>query len=238
MALSKPAGLPVFPPHSDPEGDCLLARLLRAEPAQADHAWPSGFGGGLAHRLDVATSGQVIAATSPAQLQALRARFAAGVLHKHYLLLSWRDVPWQEHTLQQPIAHDRRRRTRMVVQRGRDTPHRGRWYPAWTRLRRAGRVVGEDQPLSAWTAEIHTGVTHQIRVHAAFAGLALAGDHLYGGGVPTSWARAQADALGLPRPPFHLHHHGLVGPGLDPPRAPLPLWWPVVLGTSTSPETP
>jgi 23S rRNA-/tRNA-specific pseudouridylate synthase len=38
--LRKPAGLPVFPPHADPEGDCLLSRWLECEPGLASVDWP------------------------------------------------------------------------------------------------------------------------------------------------------------------------------------------------------
>ena len=54
--LEKPAGIPVFRPHKDPAGDCLLARLLTARP-EHDDSFPDGFEGGILHRLDVSTSG-------------------------------------------------------------------------------------------------------------------------------------------------------------------------------------
>ena len=231
LALDKPAGLPVFPPHGAPGGDCLLARLLRACPEQARPPWPEGFAGGLAHRLDVATSGQVLAATSLPALARLRAAFADRALLKRYLFLTRREVPWTEHRLELPLAHDPRRKARMVVQRGQGTPHRGRWLPTWTRLERAGRARDLDgATLHAWHAEIRTGVMHQVRVHAAFSGLALAGDHLYGGGPPTAAAAAHGAEVGLLRPPFHLHHLGLAGPGLAPALLPPPAWWPPVVG--------
>ena len=68
---------------------------------------------------------------------------------------------------------------------------------------------------------MRSGVMHQVRLHAASVGLALAGDRLYGGG---DWT--------CPRPEgalFALHHLGLVGPGLDPGTVPLPQWWPAAL---------
>lgn len=65
---------------------------------------------------------------------------------------------------------------------------------------------------------------HQVRVHAAVAGLALAGDRLYGGGPPTPWALAHAPQA----PPFHLHHLGLSGPDLAPRPLPVPGWWPAL----------
>lgn len=224
IALDKPAGLPVFPPHGDPAGDCVLHRLLALRPQQGALPWPAGFEGGIAHRLDTPTSGQLLVATSLASLAAIRARFAGGALRKRYRFLTRRTVPWAGTVIDRPIAHDRHRRARMVVQRGLDSPHRGRWYPARTELRERASFGA----LWAWTAIIETGVTHQVRLHAAFAGLALAGDALYGGGEPTEEARAYGAREGV-APPFHLHHVGLVGLAVDqdadPPPAPVPPWW-------------
>ncbi len=209
--LHKPAGLPVFPLHARPSEPSLLARWLGARPCQAAMAWPRGFEGGIAHRLDNSSSGLVVACTSLDALAALRAQFEAGALRKVYRLVTSKDVPWDAHSLDLPIAHDRRRRSRMVVQRGGSTPHRGRWYPANTAFERLGQ--------GRWTAVIRTGVTHQIRVHAAFVGLALAGDGLYGGGPLPA---------GIAAPPgadFMLHHQHISGPGWASPELEQPLWW-------------
>lgn len=202
----KPPGLPVFPPHAQPGGDCVLSRLLIALPAQGQ-AFPLGFEGGIAHRLDTGTSGALVVARSPEALTALRARFTSGALRKVYHLLSGGRVPWTTHTVQTPLGHHPRRADRMVPQRGQHTPHRGRWYPATTELRALGGP--------RWEAVITTGVMHQIRAHAASVGLALAGDRTYGG------ARLPEGAL-PPGVPFALHHLG--EPELGPPVAP-PAWW-------------
>ena len=108
----------------------------------------------------------------------------------------------------------------MDVRRGQDTPHRGRWLPASTALRRVGAGGG----LGLWEAVITTGVMHQIRVHAAFVGLALAGDRLYGGGAPLDAAVVPGLPDGVP---FLLHHVGLQGEDLAPPPCALPGFWPV-----------
>ena len=202
LYLWKPPGIPVFPPHADPAGDCLLARLLAVHPDRAV-GWPAGFEGGLAHRRDTATSGLVIAARAPADLAPLRADFASGALRKLYLFRSegLPDVgppPFDEQVRTEPIAHHPNRKDRMVTRRGPRTTHRGKWYDAWTRFTRRGD--------GWWQAEIRTGVMHQIRVHAAAAGLPLTGDTLYGG-TPGAFA---------------LHHVCVVGPGWASPRAPLP----------------
>lgn len=198
----------MFPPHDDPGGDCVLARLLAAEPWRAQVAWPPGFEGGVAHRLDTSTSGALLVADDPAELAELREAFASGALRKTYRLRVARVPAWRENACELPIAHDRRHARRMVVQRGRDTPHRGRWLPARSRfLRLEGDVL---------EAVITTGVMHQIRVHAAFLGAPLLGDRLYGGG-PTP-----PDAP--PGVTFFLHHVGVEGSGWRSAAIGLPGW--------------
>ena len=225
FALSKPAGLPVFPPHADPEGDCVLRRLGRVRPEQLEANWPFGFAGGIAHRLDVSTSGQLLVARSPEELVWLRELFARKWLRKRYRLCTLRTVPWTETTVEARISHDRRRKGRMVVERGKSTPHRGKWYPARTDFSYLGALVPVRDPAQQvltgglWAAEMRTGVMHQVRIHAAFAGIALAGDGRYGGGE-APWPH-QAGVH------FLLHHLGLEAPGLEPAPVPLPTWWPV-----------
>lgn len=215
LALAKPPGVPVFPPHADPAGDCLLARLLAARPEQGAQAWPEGFEGGLAHRLDNSTSGLVLAARDLASLVWIRGLFQERRLEKTYSLLSAREVPWTENATSLPIGHDPRRKGRMVVRRGANTPCRGAWLPAETHFKRLERRA------LGWRfqARMRSGVMHQIRVHAAFLGIVLLGDHTYGGGPAL-------DLPSLPGVPFLLHHHRIAGPGLDLPAAPLPDGWP------------
>ena len=208
QAWNKPAGIPVFPPHGDPAGDCLLQRTGLSV---AD--WEPRFAGGLAHRLDTPTSGQVLSARSEDDLVWLRNLFAAGHLEKVYRFVSAGQVSWDDNGVNTAIAHHRTKRSIMVCQRGQNTPHRGKWYEASTRFRRLGPVSGGG---TLWEAVITTGVMHQIRVHAAFVGIPLRGDRRYGGG------RAQNEQV-----PFLLHHVGLKGPELRPPPAPLPDYWPI-----------
>jgi len=200
--IFKPAGLPVFPPHVDPGGDCVLAELLARDPWRSEIDWPNGFAGGIAHRLDVGTSGALFVADSLEELRAVREAFASGKLRKRYLMRTAKRARWRENRCERPIAHAKRRKGRMVVQRGPNTPHRGKWYPASS----AFRVLGGD----LLAVEITTGVMHQIRVHAAFLGVPLLGDRRYGGGEHPEG--------------FFLHHVGFEGGGFATEPVPEPAW--------------
>jgi 23S rRNA-/tRNA-specific pseudouridylate synthase len=185
--LDKPSGIPVFPPHADPNGDCVLSRwLAQSQPSSID--WPEGFAGGIAHRLDISTSGALLAADTVDELAEIRRNFASKRYLKRYRFLAAKEVPWDENVVSFPISHHKRKRKRMVVRRGANTPHRGKWLDAETSFQ---RIHG-----NLWQVEMRTGVMHQIRVHAAFVGLALLGDKLYGGGDGER---------------FFLHHVGIDG---------------------------
>ncbi len=211
--FAKPAGVPVFPPHDDPGGDCVLRRLLAEHPHQADLPWPDGFAGGLLHRLDTSTSGAVAFARDLEELAFVRGLFANHQLLKSYVFRAARAPDWVVERCDRPLAHHPRKRDRMVVQRSPSTDHRGRWYPAVTWFRRgAGDLVH---------AAMSTGVMHQIRAHASFVGAPLAGDAQYGGGPTPDGA-----------PPglhFYLHHLGFAAElpdGTDLVSAPVqpPAW--------------
>lgn len=165
--VDKPAGLPVFPPHHNPDGDCVLRRYQAAY--GVDASFPPGFEGGIAHRLDNLTSGFLVVAKTPAALAAVRAEWAQ--LRKFYRFrgAGALDAPV---VIDAPIAHHPRRSDRVVVRREVRRAHRGAWRPAWTRIVPLG---------DGWfEAEIRTGVLHQVRAHAAFAGVPLLGDPVYG----------------------------------------------------------
>lgn len=229
LYLWKPPGLPVFPPHEGAGPSVLAWWQGQAEfPA---FAFPAGFEGGITHRLDTATSGLLLVARTVESLAELRGLFSGATLRKFYVFRSavgpGAVLPAGGRTqgsilVEIPIGHHPKSRRRMIVA---DPPHRavrGRWYPAWTRFTPLGAAAGAQHPIVPeaeqawlWQAEIRTGVMHQIRVHAQYAGLPLLGDPLYGG------ADREGDAAAPPE--FLLHHALMIFPdGVRTPIAPLP----------------
>ena len=147
-------------------------------------------------------------AQDPESLERLRMGFTQRSFRKVYWFLSAKEPRWESHQCYTPMAHHKRKRGSMVPQRGKHTPHRGKWYDATTSFRHLDRVDG----ISLYEAVMHSGVMHQIRCHAGFLGVALLGDRRYGGGHPPDFFLGD----------FALHHIQFD----DWPRVALPSWWP------------
>jgi 23S rRNA pseudouridine1911/1915/1917 synthase len=164
IAIDKPGGLPSHP--LDPrERDTVANFVLARYPETAP------LGGGLTHRLDTGTSGVLLAARTLEHWHAVRAAFRDHVVAKRYLALVPGTVP-AETTVDLPLSHDPRDRRRMVPAR----PGLRAW-PAVSVVRR----VASGGATSLVSIVMHTGVTHQIRVHLASLGHPVVGDALYGG---------------------------------------------------------
>jgi 23S rRNA pseudouridine1911/1915/1917 synthase len=160
-----------------------------------------GIGGvarpGIVHRLDRDTSGLLMVAKHDAAQQALMAQLKARRVKKTYLALVHGAVPATVGRIEAPIGRDPRHRTRMgIVPDGR---------PATTGYRVRERLPG-------WTlleVDLVTGRTHQIRVHLASIGHAVAGDPVYATG------KARQGPDGLARLFLHAWRLELMAPSSD-----------------------
>jgi 23S rRNA pseudouridine955/2504/2580 synthase len=125
----------------------------------------------LAHRLDRDTSGCLIIAKSMRALRRLHGQLREGRIAKHYLLLARGTWKGPDRTISSSLKKDLRTGGEAVV---RVDEHTGKHAVTHFSLRRqfAGCCL--------LSADLETGRTHQIRVHASHAGFPLAGDEKYG----------------------------------------------------------
>ncbi|HSY53958.1 MAG TPA: RluA family pseudouridine synthase, partial [Opitutaceae bacterium] len=124
---------------------------------------------GIVHRLDKQTSGVLLVAKTDAAHRALAAQFAGRSLHKEYVALVSGVPRSAGGVINSPISRHPVHRHRMTAGRGgRDA------RTDWERLETFGKSAAFVR------CRIHTGRTHQIRVHFKSIGHPLLGDSIYG----------------------------------------------------------
>ncbi len=173
IAIDKPAGMPAIAMRAD-DRDTVANFLLGRYPALRGIGG-SAFEAGLAHRLDTATSGVLVAGRTDATWRRLRGQFRDRLVDKLYLALVAGEVR-QRGTVAAPIAHRPRRPSAMCVCPQPERARALRARPALTHYRPLRRLPAA----TLLAVRILTGVRHQIRVHLASIGHPVLGDALYG----------------------------------------------------------
>ena len=167
LVLNKPAGLVVHPASGN-EVHTLVNALLHHCAGQL-----SGIGGvarpGIVHRLDKDTSGVMVVAKTDSAHLALATQFAGRKVEKIYHAVVCGELARERGEIRAAIARHVSHRKRMAASDDRGRPAHTS-YCVLERLRGATLVQ----------AILHTGRTHQIRVHFQFLGHPLLGDATYG----------------------------------------------------------
>jgi 23S rRNA pseudouridine1911/1915/1917 synthase len=171
IVIDKPAGL-VTHPAPGHESGTLVNALLGLEAAEGGLATAAGAERpGIVHRLDRDTSGLIVVARNDAAQISLQAQLKARRVRKTYLALAGGVVNAQLGRIEKPIGRDPRNRMRQAITadgKAATTGYRVRErFAQWTMLE----------------LDLITGRTHQIRVHLASIGHAVAGDTVYAGGA-------------------------------------------------------
>ncbi len=191
LVLDKPAGLVVHPGSGNWSGTLLNGLLAR-------HAGSAALPrAGIVHRLDKDTSGLMVVAKDLPAATGLSRAIAARTVKREYMAVAHGRFPDAQARIDAPIGRDLRVPTRMaVVPAGR---------PSVTEVRR----VAVSASHSALRCRLHTGRTHQIRVHLAHRGHPLVGDVLYGGRLELGMQRQALHATRL------AFEHPVTGQALD-----------------------
>ncbi len=184
LIINKPAGLVVHPAPGNWSGTLLNGLLAHDARAMS---LPRA---GIVHRLDKDTSGLMVVARTRAVMDALVRLIAAREVSRQYLALA--HGPWlgaARREVNAPIGRDPRNRLRMAVVDG--VNHPGKLARTDIEL-----LQNADQGCLV-RCTLHTGRTHQIRVHMASIGHPLVADEVYGGRPAAGMQRQALHAFAL-----------------------------------------
>jgi len=192
LAINKPAGVAVHGGSGLAHGVIEALRMARPELKELE----------LVHRLDRDTSGCLLVAKRRAALRALHAQLREREMDKRYLALVCGRWALGTKKLEMPLKTNEKQGGERMV---RVHPDGQTAESTFKLLERYGKNA------TLMEVRIGTGRTHQIRVHAAYAGHPVAGDEKYGD-------RDCNDALkafGLRRMFLHAHALTFVRPGTE-----------------------
>lgn len=190
--IDKPAGLVVHPAPGHWDDTLVNALVARGTTLSGGAEGRPG----IVHRLDRDTSGLMVIAKTDQAHRRLGAAIAARRVRRSYAALAWGHLDESPTVVEAPIARHPQDRKRMAV------------TPAGRAARTDAYVAGRFGVADLLRLELHTGRTHQIRVHLQHIGHPIVGDRVYAGGGSrriSGAARRGAEALERATPRQALH---------------------------------
>jgi len=186
IAVNKTAGMSVHAGAGNSHGTLVNALLARG---QALSQGTDPLRPGIVHRLDKETSGIVLVAKSDFAHAKLSEAFRQRAIRKIYLALVHGRMEDDRGRIEFAIARDPNRRTRMTAVR------RSSAVPSARAARTDWHVLTRIDGTSLLEVQLHTGRTHQIRVHFSALRHPIVGDTLYGAAPQLHVGRATLPSL-------------------------------------------
>ena len=169
IVINKPQGMVVHPAQGNYTGTLVNALLYHCRDSL------SGIGGvmrpGIVHRIDKDTSGLLVVAKNDSAHKALSDELSYHGIEREYHALVRGGFKDDEGTVNLPIGRHPKDRKKMAVLSSTDTSAK----EAITDY----TVIARYQNVTYLRLKLHTGRTHQIRVHMSHLGHALLGDEVY-----------------------------------------------------------
>ncbi|MCE5231661.1 RluA family pseudouridine synthase [bacterium] len=176
VVINKPAGMVVHPAPGHLGGTLANALLAHCGPELA------GVGGegrwGIVHRLDAQTSGLMVAARTQLAYRALTAALARREISRRYVAIVIGTMHQDSGSIDRPLGRRVSDRKKIgIAKEGQGRPSQTDW-----------RVIVQDHGLALLGLTLHTGRTHQIRVHLESIGRPILSDPDYGWTLPRTLA--------------------------------------------------
>ena len=207
LIVNKPAGMVTHPAYGNYSGTLVNALLFHSRGLSQVN---TPLRPGIVHRLDKDTSGLMVVAKNDRAHHLLARQFSARTIEREYWALVWGTFPESKGMIEASLGRSKKDRKKVAV------------TPEGKHARTEYRVLKRFAYLTLLQLRLHTGRTHQIRVHLAHVGHPVFGDPTYGGrsstwgGLTGSKAQQAARLLKLlPRQALHAKTIGFLHPGTN-----------------------